>query len=75
MPFNMQDNNRSAPLKLIINDLRIPIEKDGVDTYITALSQKLEIDVEKKSIARVAGFRSKVPRKRDTKDCSAGGTW
>jgi uncharacterized protein len=40
-------------LKLIINDLQIPIENDGVDVYVNALSQKLEIDVANISIFKI----------------------
>ncbi len=37
-------------MKLIISDLQIPVEKDGVDTYLKAISQMLEIAEDKISI-------------------------
>jgi uncharacterized FAD-dependent dehydrogenase len=38
--------NRSVPLKLILSDLRIPIEKDRMDEYVKAASHQLEIDIQ-----------------------------
>jgi len=40
-------------LDLVINNLQIPIEKDGIDAYIHAVSQKLNIDEGKFSIAKI----------------------
>ncbi|MBN1905735.1 MAG: dehydrogenase [Deltaproteobacteria bacterium] len=37
-------------MKLIINDLLIPVENDGTDAYVTAISQRLTIDVANISI-------------------------
>jgi uncharacterized FAD-dependent dehydrogenase len=40
-------------LELIINDLQIPIEKDGIDEYINAASQKLKTGEENISITKI----------------------
>ena len=40
-------------MDLIINDMQIPIEKDGIDAYILAASQKLEIDETAISIVKI----------------------
>ena len=40
-------------MDLIIGNLRIPIEKDGFDEYIKAASQKMGIDKENISIAKI----------------------
>jgi uncharacterized FAD-dependent dehydrogenase len=42
-----------VPLDLIINDLQIPIEKDGIDAYLHTASQKLEIDAGTLSIKKI----------------------
>ena len=41
------------PLDLIINNLQIPIEKDGIDAYLYTASQKLEIDAGTLSIKKI----------------------
>jgi len=40
-------------LDLIINNLQIPIEKDGIDAYLYIASQKLEIDAGTLSIKKI----------------------
>ncbi len=40
-------------MDLLINDLQIPIEKDGVDEYLNSASQKLNIDKGKISLAKI----------------------
>jgi len=40
-------------LELILSDLRIPIEKDGMDEYVKAASQQLEIDAGNIFIAKI----------------------
>ena len=40
-------------MKLIIHDLKIPIEKDGIDAYIESLSQRLGLDNENISIIKI----------------------
>ncbi|MBU1052464.1 MAG: dehydrogenase [Proteobacteria bacterium] len=40
-------------MELIINDLQIPIEKDGIDEYINAVSKKLETDKNNISIVKI----------------------
>jgi uncharacterized protein len=40
-------------LELIINNLQIPIEKDGIDEYVNAASQKLKIGEGNISIAKM----------------------
>jgi uncharacterized FAD-dependent dehydrogenase len=42
-----------VPLDLIINNLQIPIEKDGIDAYLYTASQKLEIDAGTLSIKKI----------------------
>ncbi len=40
-------------MELILNDLQIPIEKDGMDEYVKAASQQLEIGAEDITIAKI----------------------
>ena len=40
-------------MDLIINDLHIPIEKDGIDTYLHSASQKLGIGEDSLSIVKI----------------------
>lgn len=40
-------------MKLRINDLQIPIEKDGIDEYVNAVSKKLETNVANISILKI----------------------
>ncbi|MFC1869567.1 dehydrogenase, partial [Thermodesulfobacteriota bacterium] len=40
-------------MELIINNLQIPIEKDGIDEYVNAASQKLKIGEGDISIAKI----------------------
>lgn len=40
-------------MELIINDLKIPIEKDGIDEYLKAASEKLETDKKNVSIVKI----------------------
>ena len=43
----------SIPVDLIINNLQIPIEQDGIDAYLTAAAQKLKTDAAEISIAKM----------------------
>ena len=49
---NYFSDNEEHPLNLIINNLHIPIEKDGMDEYVHAASQKMKIG-EGLSIAKI----------------------
>ncbi len=55
MPFFIITSlrDRSIPLDLIISNLQIPLEKDGIDAYLIAASEKLGIDTENISIAKI----------------------
>jgi uncharacterized FAD-dependent dehydrogenase len=49
----MKKRDGSIPLNLIVNNLQIPIEKDGVDAYLNAVSQQMEIGVENISVVKI----------------------
>ena len=40
-------------MELILNNLQIPIEKDGIDAYVNAASQKMEIGARNITIAKI----------------------
>lgn len=40
-------------MDLIISDLQIPIEKSGIEAYLTAASLRMEVDVKQISIAKI----------------------
>ncbi len=47
------NTQQSVPLDLIISNLQIPIEKDGIDEYVNAASQKLKIGEGNISLAKI----------------------
>ena len=53
--FQLKKEVYGGILELIISKLRIPVEKDGIDEYLKAASQKLKCGVEGMKFSRMLG--------------------